>query len=81
MTNLLIKTESQQIEKCGVKATCLCTHTEEAETTNRRELEALPGERRKFLASDSNQSDTGNVSALCPAPAVIELKTGAQVSY
>ena len=76
-----MKTENQQIEKCGIKATCLYTHTEEAETTNKRELEALPGEGKKFLASDSNQSPTGKVNALCPAPTVIELKTGAQVGH
>ena len=82
VTRLLTNTENQQIEKGGVKATHLYTHTEEAEATNKHELEALPGKAKKFLASDSNQSATGKVShSLCPAPTLIELKTGAQVGH
>ena len=81
MTRLLTKTENQHIEKSGIKATCLYTHTEEAEATNKQELEALSGEAKKFLATDSNQSASGKVGALCPAPTMIELKTGAQVGH
>ena len=47
--------------------------------TNRRELEALEGERRRFTAQDSDPHMSGTMDNLCPVAKVIELKIGAQV--
>ena len=79
MVQLLKNTEKNQIEREGIKATRLYTHTEDVATTNQRELAALPGETRRFMASDSNQSLTEQLNNLCPVPDCVELKKGAQV--
>ena len=76
---LLRNTERNQIERGGIKATKLYTHTEDVATTNQRELAALPGVTRSFLATDSDQSLSEHLNSLCPVPHCVELKTGAQV--
>ena len=80
VVQLLKNTEKNQIEREGIKATRLYTHTEDVATTNQRELAALPGETRRFMASDSNSSLTEQLNNLCPVPDCVELKKGAQVT-
>ena len=79
LTKLLQSTSRQEIERDGIRATRLFTHKEDVAATNRRELEALEGEMRRFTAQDSDPHMSGTMDNLCPVAKVIELKIGAQV--
>ena len=79
ITQLLRSTEHQEIERGGIKATKLYTHTEDVEATNLRELAALDGHPRKFLSQDSDPHMVKQLDNLCPIASCIELKVGAQV--
>lgn len=79
ITELLRNTEHAVIEKEGVKPTKLCTHNEDVDAINTRELSALTGQLYKFTAHDSDLAVTKQLDTLCPAPGGIELKVGAQV--
>ena len=80
VTKLLKSTETQRIETGDIKPTKLYTHTEDVESTNQKELRALTSESRKYAATDSNPNLTKQISSLCPAPHILELKLGVQVS-
>lgn len=77
--NLLIATASQDIEKHGIRATKLYTHKEDVHATNTRELQALEGTARQFVAQDSDPQVTRTLDVMCPVGQIIELKVGAQV--
>ena len=47
--------------------------------TNRRELEVIEGEVRRFTAQDSDPHMSSTMDNLCPIAKVIELKIGTQV--
>eukprot|EP00731_Ephydatia_muelleri_P018036 Em0011g76a len=79
ITELLRNTELAVIEREGVRPTKLCTHNEDVDATNTRELSALTGQLYKFSANDSDLTLSKQLDALCPAPGCIELKVGAQV--
>lgn len=79
VTKLLKSTETQRIETGDIKPTKLYTHTEDVESTNQKELRALTSESRKYTATDSNPNLTKQISSLCPAPHILELKLGVQV--
>ena len=79
LTKLLQSTSRQEIERDGIRATRLFTHKEDVAATNRRELEALEGEVRRFTAQDSDPHMSGTMDNLCPVSRIIELKIGAQV--
>lgn len=79
ITKLLRNTENQLIEKGGIRATKLYTHTNEVESTNQTELNALVSEGRRFDATDNQPNCMQQLNALCPVPHTLVLKIGAQV--
>ena len=79
VAEILRSTATNQIEKGGIRATQLYTHTEDVESTNLRALRSLGGEGRKFTAVDSDPQMSKTVDHLCPVGSCIELKVGAQV--
>ena len=79
--SLLNSTHHQDIERDGLRATKLCTHKEDVEAINRRELEELGGTERRFQAQDSSPNVAKTLDALCPVRQEIVLKVGAQVGF
>lgn len=79
VSDLLVSTQSQDIEREGLRATKLCTHKEDVEAINSRELQALGGTEQRFVAQDSNPQMTRTLDTMCPVGQVITLKVGAQV--
>lgn len=79
VSDLLISTSSQIIERDGIRATKLYTHKGDVETTNSRELEALDGRVRHFVAQDSDPQMERTLNAMCPVGETVDLKVGAQV--
>ena len=79
LAKLLSSTARQEIERDGIRATRLFTHKEDVEATNLRELAALEGTARKFIAQDSEPHMSRTIDNLCPVSKTIELKIGAQV--
>ena len=79
ISSLLTSTQHQDIERDGLRATKLCTHKEDVEAINQRELEALGGREEKFEAQDSNPQTSRTLDTLCPVGQLIVLKVGAQV--
>ena len=61
--------------------TRLCTHNEDVDAINTRELLALTGQLYKFTACDSDPTMSKQLETLCPALGCIELKVGAQVGF
>jgi ATP-dependent DNA helicase PIF1 len=80
IVNLLQNTESQSIERNGIRATKLYTHSADVDSTNEREMNALVGESKTFKAIDDQPNHTEQINTLCPVPSSLELKIGAQVS-
>ena len=79
MAALLAGTSEQVVERGGVEATRLYTHTGDVEATNGAKLEALGGEVRRFEAQDSDPGMEKTLDVMCPVGKVVELKVGAQV--
>ncbi|XP_059151761.1 ATP-dependent DNA helicase PIF1-like [Physella acuta] len=75
----LQETGDKRIEKDGVVATKLCTHKVDVEQINISKLKELAGESYMFTASDVDEAYTQQLNTLCPVPAFLELKVGAQV--
>ena len=80
VTKLLQATKRQEIESGGIKATRLYTHTADVEATNKKQLGALGGEVVNFSAVDSDPGLRSQLDNLCPVPATLQLKLGAQVN-
>lgn len=76
----LAATSSQSIEKDGILATRLCSHTQDADLINESQLKALPGEVKVFEALDSNPAMGKMLDNQTTVPRKLELKIGAQVS-
>ena len=79
VTEKLVATASNAIEKNGIKATKLFTHREDVDQMNQRELASLPGKEKHFWGEDSDPSAEQSVNGLCPVPKELILKVGAQV--
>ncbi len=79
VAELLRSTATNQIERGGIRATQLYTHTEDVESKNVRALESLREESKTFSAVDSDPQLSKMVDNLCTAGSLIELKVGAQV--
>ncbi|XP_005099261.1 ATP-dependent DNA helicase PIF1 [Aplysia californica] len=79
VSDTLQATKHHIIEKDGVVATRLCTHKVDVEEINVSSLKELQGESRKFAATDSEEGYALHLNTLCPVPASLELKIGAQV--
>lgn len=75
----LLQTSKQKIEKNGILATQLCSHTADSNMINESKLSALPGETRAFDAQDSDSSYTKQLDSQVMAPGKLSLKIGAQV--
>ncbi|XP_062996335.1 ATP-dependent DNA helicase PIF1 isoform X1 [Elgaria multicarinata webbii] len=79
VTRQLALTATHRVERDGILATRLCTHKDDVELTNARQLQELSGEQRSFKAVDSDPGLVKTLDAQCPVSSVIELKQGAQV--
>ncbi len=81
IAEIIRSTATNQIERGGIRATQLYTHTEDVESKNQRALENLTRELKKFYAIDSDPQLSKTVDNLCTVGSCIELKIGAQVSF
>ncbi len=79
IAELLRSTATNQIERGGIRATQLYTHTEDVASRNQRALESLREELKLFTAVDSDPQLSKMVDNLCPVGSQIQLKVGAQV--
>jgi len=67
------------IERDGIQATKLFTHTSDVEATNELKLSELPGEQHDYDANDSDPSMREHIDNLCHAVSSLGLKVRAQV--
>lgn len=74
-----MKTATQQIEKDGILATRLCSHTKDADVINETKLKDLPGAGVIFEAQDSIPGSSKQFEQQTSVPTTLELKVGAQV--
>ncbi|KAK7872455.1 hypothetical protein R5R35_014250 [Gryllus longicercus] len=72
-------TSKQNINKEGIQATRLCSHTKEAEIINSNKLKALTGASKVFCAVDSDPTAASQLDQLTRVPNLLELKVGTQV--
>lgn len=79
IANKLLKTSKQKIERNGILATRLCSHTKDANAINESKLNALPGESKTFEAQDSNKYLSAQLDQQTSVSGKLELKIGAQV--
>ena len=79
MARRLAETSRQKIEKNGILATRLCSHTGDANVINESKLEALSGEKFVFTAEDSDPHLGKQIDQRTTVPQKLELKVGAQV--
>ncbi|GJQ73256.1 putative DNA-dependent ATPase and 5'-3' DNA helicase [Trypoxylus dichotomus] len=79
ITEKLTSTSSQTIEKNGILATRLCSHTNDADIINESKLKELRGESRTFSAQDSDPYSAKQLDQQTPVAGKIVLKVGAQV--
>lgn len=79
MSKRLLETSKQKIEKNGILATQLCSHTADSNMINESKLRNLPGDERVFDAQDSDSSYTKQLDSQVMAPGKLTLKIGAQV--
>lgn len=80
MTDVLLKTSTQTIEKDGILATRLCSHTKDADIINETKLKELSGESRFFEAQDSIIGSSIQFEQQTSVATKLELKVGAQVT-
>ncbi|KAJ3624779.1 hypothetical protein MTP99_018376 [Tenebrio molitor] len=79
MAQRLAATSKQKIEKNGILATRLCSHTNDANVINESKLEALEGDKQIFVAEDSDPHLAKQLDQQTSVPNRLELKVGAQV--
>ncbi|XP_012263340.2 ATP-dependent DNA helicase PIF1 [Athalia rosae] len=79
ITETLVATARQQIEKDGILATRLCTHINDAKLINESKLDQLEEKSRIFNAEDSDINATKILDQQLPVPSSLVLKVGAQV--
>jgi len=65
--------------KEGIVPTKLCTHTEDVNMINKKELEKCEGEEKMFRAVDSDPGLSKFLEASTPVEGVVRLRVGAQV--
>lgn len=75
----LVSTSKQKIERDGILATRLCSHTKDADIINDSKLQSLEGEPKIFEAQDTIPGTTRQLDQQTPVPGRLELKIGAQV--
>lgn len=79
ITDRLLETGKQIIEKNGILATQLCSHTNDANSINESKLGNLKTESKTYEAQDSDGSMQKLLDMQVPAPGKLILKIGAQV--
>lgn len=79
VTDALAATSSQKIERDGILATRLCSHTKDADLINESKLAALEGASKVYEAQDSVPGATKTLDMQTSVPSKLELKIGAQV--
>lgn len=79
ISKTLTSTMNQKIEKNGILATRLCSHTNDADMINESKLNALHGDSKLFEAQDSDPYSSKQLDQQTPVAAKILLKIGAQV--
>lgn len=77
--NMLKATAQNNIERDGIVATKLCTHTQDVTKINNEQLGKLPGPIQVFNAIDSDPGLSAILDNQLPVPSKMELKIGAQV--
>lgn len=70
----LAETSKQKIEKNGILATRLCSHTGDANIINESKLNALNGEKQVYTAEDSDPHLAKQLDQQTPVPHKLELK-------
>lgn len=75
----LKSTRKHVVEKNGITATKLCTHTDDVNMINKRELEKLTGEEKTFVAMDSDPSLKTFLNNTTSVEHTLRLREGAQV--
>nr|XP_023015006.1 ATP-dependent DNA helicase PIF1 [Leptinotarsa decemlineata] len=79
VSTTLEKTAKQKIERDGILATRLCSHTNDADIINGSKLKALSGESIVFESQDSLPGVTKQLDQQTPVSSRLELRIGAQV--
>lgn len=75
----LAATAKQRIEKDGILATRLCSHTKDALMINESKLEGLSSAVKVFDADDSDKAFSKDLDRQISVPGKLTLKVGAQV--
>lgn len=75
----LLATATNTVERDGILATRLCTHTADAAVINSAKLEELEGESKQFVAVDNPPGLSSLIDKQSPVALKIILKVGAQV--
>jgi len=78
-TAVLKSTRKHVVEKNGITATKLCTHTDDVNMINKRELEKLTEEEKTFVAFDSDPSLKTFLNSATSVEHTLRLREGAQV--
>lgn len=77
--DILRATRLNEIEKNGLKATKLCTHSSDVAKINQNELMSLKDPIKTFRALDSDPALASFMNNYCPVEDKLELRVGAQV--
>eukprot|EP00092_Neocalanus_flemingeri_P020384 GFUD01022082.1.p1 GENE.GFUD01022082.1~~GFUD01022082.1.p1 ORF type:complete len:663 (-),score=151.50 GFUD01022082.1:268-2256(-) len=75
----VLKGTKGNVARDGIVPTKLCTHTEDVNMINKRELERCEGEEKKFFAVDSDPGLSKFIENSTPVEGVVRLRVGAQV--
>jgi len=78
-TEILSATKANQIHSEGIVPTKLCTHTDDVNLINNKELNRCTGEERMFRAVDSDASLANFLNSHTPVDQLLRLRVGAQV--
>jgi len=75
----VLKGTKANVSREGIVPTKLCTHTEDVNMINKRELERCEGEEKRFIAIDSDPQLSKFIENSTPVEGVVRLRIGAQV--
>jgi len=75
----VLKGTKGNVAREGIIPTKLCTHTDDVNMINKRELEKCEGEEKRFIAIDSDPGLSKFIENSTPVEGVVKLRVGAQV--
>jgi len=75
----LANTRYNTVARHGIVPTKLCTHTDDVNLINKRELAKCQGDEKRFTAADSDTGLAKFLDSHTPVESLITLKVGAQV--